>query len=42
MQIAPDVHKVHTDGMGLKALKKALFMWEHNENVLNYTKWWPG
>ena len=39
--IAPAVTKVHTDGVGVRALKKSLFIWEHSERVINYTKWWP-
>ena len=42
MAIAPTVKKVHTDGVAIRALRKTRFFWEHNENVLNFTKWWPG
>ncbi|KAK2725709.1 hypothetical protein QYM36_000264 [Artemia franciscana] len=37
-----DGSSFHTDGVGIKGLRKNLWMWEHSEEQFNFTKWWPG
>ena len=40
--ISPNIKRVHTGGAAVKGPKRTLFFWEHDEQPMNFTKWWPG